>query len=294
LLNQGDDEIGTCCKKSVVETLIIEEKELHGILHIAWSHSNVCECCGLTFQIQGITQTHELYVKLPKEDMYVRACLWEHEYTKSQVQELIYIFRMLGATELDITVYQSDQRQEGLDVDIGLEALGISVHSGGRVRNSDKTIDTIHARLRFDDDNDNNNDNDINNDVGCVDVQLANFMKLYQATKLIKRHPVSTSNKNKSNKSKTDIFDDPTIFYLHQKPDWMNFVRERLNGGVREIAFDFVHHNILELKKSFCSKINKIGVRLEWDNKNKTWIRMEFKARFKSPKHKKKISIISV
>ena len=75
------------CSSTYRNRIKATEKNLHGIINIVpLSEVN-------NYRIQGIIKTNTLYVKLPKENIYLSPSKFEHEYMKSQILELIYIFR---------------------------------------------------------------------------------------------------------------------------------------------------------------------------------------------------------
>ena len=45
--------------------------------------------------IRDIALPRTVYIKLPKEKLFVASDIWEYEYMKSQIQELILIFGLL-------------------------------------------------------------------------------------------------------------------------------------------------------------------------------------------------------
>jgi len=148
LLRPGDDDAG--CFRNSLQQIITEEGSLalNGNVHVTWN-GDICDCCAKEFKVEGILYAHELYVKLPKEQIYVRAEAWEHEYIKSQVQELVYIFRCIGGNVIDITVDQknSDSSGENAGVYMGLADYGVSL--GGRVERCQRTKNTIRSHLVF-------------------------------------------------------------------------------------------------------------------------------------------------
>jgi hypothetical protein len=121
---------------------------------MAFNECDTCICCDQPFIMNDVLDTNRLYVLVPKVRVYVQFHQWEHEYLKSQVQELVYIFRCLGAASLRITVSQSQSTgdlQEGA-VNAHLHELGISA---GISVSSDKDVlnlDSISTHMTFDED----------------------------------------------------------------------------------------------------------------------------------------------
>ena len=247
LLNRGDDDepVHHCCNvkcgcRSMRDQLLEEGgRGLQGVLHVGWvDGTNKCECCHTKFKVEGMAHAHVLYARLPKEGIYVRVGAWEHGYMKSQVQELVYIFRRIGVRELEIAVHKSDSSHQSAEADVGAGFLDYGVEAGGRVMHTHKTVNSIHTRLRFPEDDD-------------------------------PAHPDEAS-----------LLSDPNIHYLGLKPDWLAMVRERLNGLVTDISFEFTHFQTLAMHSEFRARVQKIGIKLGASEEDETALRMDFKARF--------------
>ena len=248
LLNRGDDDehMHHCCNvkcgcRSMRDVLLDEgSKGLQGVLHIGWMDgTNKCECCHVKFKVDGMANAHVLYARLPKEGIYVRVGAWEHGYLKSQVQELVYIFRRIGVRELEITVHKSDSSHKSAEADVGAGLMDYGVEAGGKVMHSHKTVNSIHTHLRFPAEEDEN------------------------------EHPDEAS-----------LLSDHNIHYLGLKPDWLNMVRERLNGLVTDISFEFTHFQTLAMHSEFRARVQKMGIKLGASEEDETALRMDFKARF--------------
>lgn len=61
------------------------------------------------YLFQDIVLPRVMYIKLPKENIFVTADKWEHEYLKSQFHEIIRIFGILGAKTITYQVTNSTE-----------------------------------------------------------------------------------------------------------------------------------------------------------------------------------------
>ena len=62
----------------------------------------------LKYKINEIVNLKTLYIHLPKENVYVKSDVWQFEYMKSQIREIIYIFGLLGAKSVEYKILSSN------------------------------------------------------------------------------------------------------------------------------------------------------------------------------------------
>jgi len=179
-----------------------------------------------------------VYARLPKEGVYVNIQDWEHEYLKSQVQELIYIFRLIGVQELTIKTSQQDDEKTTVGGSIGVDVLGIEAEAGIVIKNESSNYDAIQTHLVFD--------------------------KSIKAT-------VPTLD---------ELMVDENIYYLQHRPAWISFVNNRLKGRATTIEFTFTHHDMIHMKHSFVTRLQRLGIAVKYNIREVTWVKMEFKGVF--------------
>ena len=245
-----DDMKVRCLSLKSRRTLIeATTKYLQGRLHMAFNDNDMCMCCEETFRINGIVDTTAMYVLVPKEQVYVKLHQWEHEYLKSQVQELIYIFRRLGAESLRITVTQSHENKynAGASLNARLQDLGIGTGIGAGigmdVGSETSNMDNISTSMVFDPEKD-----------------------FCDAEKKSKPSTIS------------DLMEDPNIHYLANRPAWQGFINNRLQGHATTIHFCFTHHNVIYISKKLQAKLNQTGLMLHVNNTDLLWVKMMFEA----------------
>ena len=73
---------------------------------------NIEKLSKTTKDIKGLKIPYVVYIKLPKENVYVTSDTWEYEYFNSQVMELIGIFTLLGASEISFSALKMIEDDE--------------------------------------------------------------------------------------------------------------------------------------------------------------------------------------
>jgi hypothetical protein len=262
-------------RRSVCENVMKLADELQGKLHIGTINNDMCMCCQETYNVYGILRPHMLYVKLPKEGTYVRTDIWEHEYIKSQVHELMYIFRKLEARTLHVIVNKADQLEDsaGGSVDLGLSAYGIDASIGGKISNTTKSMDRIETYITFESDTSDSSSNGSENVRSSSDssTDLSGIGIFYPSMHATQKEFYTSVN---------DFVKDNTIHYLHKHHDWMNMLRERLDGNASMIKFQFSHQNVLYMSRKFITKMDNMGISVHYDSRSNLWVRLDFSATF--------------
>lgn len=82
-------------------------------------------------QIKGLKIPYVVYLKLPKEHVYVTSDIWEFEYFNSQVIELIGIFTALGASNITFDATKSHDTSDKLEASLGAKVSNIAVSIDG-------------------------------------------------------------------------------------------------------------------------------------------------------------------
>lgn len=130
ILKDHDFEIKKCFQMyNMYERTKNATKKLPGKTHICTME----EAKG--FKIKGMKLPYVLYMKLPKENVYVSSDSWASEYFNSQTFELITIFTTLGATEVKFKTSRDHNESTGAGVHTGanLNAINIPIKVGADV-----------------------------------------------------------------------------------------------------------------------------------------------------------------
>lgn len=124
-----------------------------------------CKCCNDTHHLPDFFQTKTLYIKLPKENIYVPAEEWSNEFMKSKNRELMDIFMYLGAKQVEFTIHNTVSQSNGVSAMTSLSDFGIQFSTGLSMESANDNTNTVrgkivygHPTTRFDKFDNKNND----------------------------------------------------------------------------------------------------------------------------------------
>jgi hypothetical protein len=101
----------------------------------------------LKYKINEITNLKTLYIKLPKENMYVKSNVWQFEYMKSQIREIIHIFGLLGAKSVEYKVLSSNL--SSFEFSSNVSAGNIPIESGATINNKNGLSTEISGNITY-------------------------------------------------------------------------------------------------------------------------------------------------
>lgn len=140
--------------KSYYEKLIKKgKKDIPGILHtIDFEDVNLKDSDGnLVYKIIGKVVPHTVYIMLPKEREYVKADAWEFEHMKSQINEIVAMFGLLGARS--VAYDSSDNVGSHVDVaasmSIPLPHMVDGVELGAKCSKGESTATQFTGLIEF-------------------------------------------------------------------------------------------------------------------------------------------------
>lgn len=136
ILKEHDFEKKNCC--SLLKEIKKATTKLPGIVHIC-SYKNVTN-----YKIKGLMLPYMLYMKLPKEDIYVSSDAWESEYFNSQTLELLKIFTILGASDIKFKTSRdhNDGNITGIHTNANLNSINIPLKMGAEIEHYDDNDDS--------------------------------------------------------------------------------------------------------------------------------------------------------
>jgi len=222
-----------CVKVSKKKYFMKQSKYMNGFLHIrpldnlsniSMETKPVCECCNKPYSIRGLITRRMLYAKLPKEGIYVSVNNWYHEYLKSQMLELLYIFRMLGADTITLQLQRSTDESKSIDVSTNISGIfsDLNVTAGIKDNHVTKNDDSIDLSATYEKDD--------------------NFKPYNSFDSFLK---------------------DDTIYYLTQNQDWQDFIAQRIDCKIKDLNFKFTVANNLQVDKTFYANVKQMGFNLD-------------------------------
>lgn len=205
---------------------------LNGKLHISntcetENEVETCSCCNKPFHVRGVISRYQLYALLPKENVYVPVDTWYHEHMKSQMMELLYIFRMTGATSVRLTVEKKEDNEHSTSLSASGECIPIM-------------SDILSAEVGIDNKTVTHNGN-------LIDLE-ATYMTCEDGFKAYERYD--------------DFLSDEKIHYLNQRQDWRDIIDQRLTCMAKQLKFTFNVTNTMHVERTFFSKFQSIGLEL--------------------------------
>jgi len=117
-----------------------------GKLHIKYE-SELRDDTSSNFIIKGIVQLKTLYIKLPKENIYVDSAKFQEELFESKFNELLNIFACLNARYVDFYFHNMDTYIENLSTSASLS----KVEGGESILSNHKTQSKRRIRAEFSD-----------------------------------------------------------------------------------------------------------------------------------------------
>ncbi len=114
------------CNKSNYELLQEYEEEFDGNLNLV----NVKDDFSEKYKIYGIVYSHIVYIKLPKEQIYVLPELFPYKYMESQHEELKHIFALLGAKSIKWTIVNKNEDNHEIGAKVNVCALNVGAGAG--------------------------------------------------------------------------------------------------------------------------------------------------------------------
>lgn len=101
----------------------------------------------LMYKINDVVNLKTLYIKLPKENLYVKSDRWQFEYMKSQVREILHIFGLLGAKSVEYSIINSNSNLVNFlsQLNVG----NVPVESGLEIKSKNIVSTEISGRTEY-------------------------------------------------------------------------------------------------------------------------------------------------
>jgi hypothetical protein len=100
-------------------------------------------------EIKGLKIPYVVYLKLPKERIYVTSDTWEFEYFNSQVMELIGIFTALGASEIIFNATKMNEDDQSFEASIGAKVtnVAVSIEASREIKHNEHSKFSGHIKI---------------------------------------------------------------------------------------------------------------------------------------------------
>lgn len=128
LLVDNDYIKNNYCYKYSNEDILLSKKDLFpGILKVM-SYKDIE--LQKEYIIEDIPLPKEIYIKLPKENIYISSDNFQFRYLLSQNNELINIFILLGAKTIKWNIKQENNLDKKININSGINVKGIDFNTG--------------------------------------------------------------------------------------------------------------------------------------------------------------------
>jgi hypothetical protein len=131
------------CKCSFIDKLKQCEKKLKGTINIITIHD------AYDYSFKSIVKLYTMYVKLPKEKLYIETSKFEYEYMKSKILELIYIFRLIGAKKLDMSYQKNDYTKTEFKTGAFIDINSLQTDVSTEINEKNQSNYNLNTKLEF-------------------------------------------------------------------------------------------------------------------------------------------------
>ena len=151
-----DDYRSSTFSKSTFERLNENRELFNGILNIEKLESFITDYSTSPYntihnkyQIEGNITPKILYIRLPKEKLYVPADVFQERYLDSKINELITIFSTLCSKTINISVIHENSSNINFSVGAGANIKGIDVKAKAGKETNKSNIITTTREITF-------------------------------------------------------------------------------------------------------------------------------------------------
>jgi hypothetical protein len=155
VLFESEDFEETFFFKNMVEKAKIVAKKLPGKFHTY----DIADIEKHNLQIKGMPILHILYVKLPKECIYIPSEEWDEEYFNAQMLETINTWTELGAKEIKFSSHRIMKNKATVEASLGGGFADVNLDIGGKYVSSKNEDGKISGKISIDSPKDKKYDN---------------------------------------------------------------------------------------------------------------------------------------
>lgn len=215
ILKDHDFNEKQCC--SLFKRTKRATKKLPGIVHIC-SYENVKK-----YKVKGLMLPYVLYMKLPKEEIYVSSDAWESEYFNSQTLELLKIFTVLGASDIKFKTARDHNEGNGVGIhaNANLHAINIPLKVGAEIEHYEDS-----------------------DDANIFDGQIKT------------KQPISEKYENMN-----DLIEKHKLYYVKNNYEWQSIISYKLqNDTITKLKFNTTFYKGFKCGTSITTDLEAIGI----------------------------------
>jgi hypothetical protein len=191
---------------------------------------------GDQYIIDGPVQTKTLYIKMPKENVYVESTKYQEKQFHSKFNELISIFSELNAKKVNFYFHNMDERSLQID-----SKLRVTPSIQKNVQLDESNTQNMRKKMSIDFDRRKDHNIDIN--------RFADSSKFY---------------------------------YLPKEFDWIEVIRNRINGNMKNQKYSFIFSNDYRFRSNFYDSLKKLEIEFGYASYKYNEIHIEYEVEYYS------------
>lgn len=222
-----------CCGKSSYDLIDSQKSKFPGKLIII----SIIDLYSNTYIIDGHVQIKTLYIKMPKENMYVDSYKYQEKQFNSKFNELISIFSELNAKKVNFYFHNTDEESFNLESKLKV-----------KVSDSNVYINKLHSQkiqkkmyIEFDKRSAHNTG---------IDIDIKKF----------------------GDKSK--------FFYLPKEFEWIEIIRNRVNGNMKIQKYSFVFSDDYAFSSHFYNSLKALEINFAYMSSKFNEIKIEYQVEY--------------
>ena len=188
------------------------------------------------YLIDGMANLQKLYIKLPKENLYVDSSQFHNRYLNSKINELISVFTVLKAKNIKVTIESQTENNFKLNLSAGVKMNGVSLKTGAEKTQDKSNKLKSNWELEFFQGN-----NDITN---------------------------TNTNGNTNTKININEFaDDKRFYYLPKEADWIDAIRKRVSQNASSDKFTYSYSDTNDIKYKAFTNLQLFNISCDYNRK---------------------------
>jgi len=234
-----DDYKGAFYYKSTYENVLKQRKFFNDNLTIV-NKKEITK--NNEYLIDGMATLKQLYMKLPKENLYVNSLQFHNRYLNSKINELISVFTVLKAKNIKVTIESQSENNFKFNLSTGVKMNGVSLKTGAEKSKDSSNKLQSSWELEFFQGNKSNNGNTNGNTNG--------------------------NNTNTDTKININEFaDDKRFYYLPKEAEWIDAIRKRVSQNVSSDKFTYSYSDTNDIKYKAFTNLHLFNISCDYNRK---------------------------
>ena len=188
-------------------------KRLPGNIHLATFDDS-------SYNVKGLRLPRVLYIKLPKENIYVTSDTWDGEYFNSQILELVEIFTELGATEIKFSTSSSKSNESSIGASSSVQLPNVPINLTTDVESTRKDEQSTSLN-------------------GLIKMKSVTTIQYDSVGEFIKRN---------------------NLYYTGMYPEWRSLILFKLHKNVTILNFEFTFNRGMYCNTSIGTNLSNMGI----------------------------------